>query len=109
MYKTQNLQKPEAANRMSFHKQSENRERLVFKVVDGSGPGARADPLRRSTHQRGSALTTSKLASESLKLPLMYQSGSHFMGEESHTHNPNFASVKKNSFDVKKRQMQTDE
>jgi hypothetical protein len=108
MYKTQNLHKPEAT-RMSFHKQTENRDRLIFKVVDGGGAGGRNDPLRRSTHQRGSALTTSKLASESLKLPLMYQSGSHFMGEDSNAHNPTFGSVKKNSFDVKKRQMNTDE
>lgn len=94
---------------MSFHKQSENRDRLVFKVVDGGSSQVRNDPLRRSTHQRGSPLTTSKLASESLKLPLMYQSSSHFMGEESHSQNPNYSSVKKNSFDIKKRQMNTDE
>ena len=108
MYKTQNLHKPEAS-RMSFHKQPENRDRLIFKVVDMGGAPTRNDPLRRSTVQRGSALTTSKVVGESLKLPLMYQSGSHFMAEESNTLNPNYSSMKKSSFEVKKRHMNTDE
>lgn len=94
---------------MSFQKQAENRDRLVFKVVEMGGAPGRGDPQRKGTVHRGSGLTTGKLVSESLKLPLMYQSGSNFQGEESYTNHTNYSFVKKTSFDAKKRAVIADE
>lgn len=108
MYKSQHLPKPDGP-RLSFHKQLDNKDRLIFKVIEKSGPTGKHDPLRRSMQVRSGAITNSKLTSETMKLPLMYQSGSNLQTEEGNGGASQYQSMKKTSFDIKKRHNNTDE
>lgn len=108
MYKSQHLPKPDGP-RLSFHKQLDNRDRLIFKVIEKSGTASKNDPLRRSMQARSGAMTNSKLVSETMKLPLMYQSGSNLLAEEGTAGPQHYQSTKKTSFEIKKRHLNTDE